>query len=714
MWFLLLVLELLSLKLAACPLFPVVLGYILLKGYLLTYLNTNLVLCLMAMFLRCLHHMMVMHLMLLDLCFARDHREFIYNGFHEPINLHLDGVASVYPNGLLQLTNLSVHKTAHAFYPHPMIFKPNSSSFSTTFVCSMVPEVPDHSGHGIVFVISPSMNFQNTLPSGYLGLFNASTKGLSSNHVFAVELDTLQNAEYGDIDGNHVGIDVNSLISIAAAPASYYSDKDGVNKGVLLNSGKPMQVWIDYDDAEMLVSVTLAPINHPRPSKSLLSKHFNLSSILLDSMYVGFSSSTGLVSNYHYLLGWSWNQSGQAQGLDPSKLPSLPRIRNQRQRLSLTFLVLLVLVVVLLLVIAGAAWSISRKKYEEFYEPWEKEYAPDRFSYKDLFVATKGFRNSELLGVGGFGKVYKGVLPSTHVQIAVKKISHDSRQGMREFMAEIVSMRRLRHRNLVQLLGYCRRKGELLLVYDYMPNGSLDKFLFGENVRSKISWFQRFKIMKGVASALLYLHEEWEQVVLHRDVKASNVLLDVDMNARLGDFGLARLYDHNTDPRTTHVVGTMGYIAPEACRTLKPTIFTDVFAFGMFLLEASSGRRPIDLQVAGVGEDVFLVDWVYGCWKRGAILEASDPTLEGSYATDEMKMVLKLGLLCVNPRAEGRPTMRQVVRFLDGDASIPDIPSDFDPEMSTSSLLPSSSSSSSRTISLGPLSSADSVLQYGR
>lgn len=169
-----------------------------------------------------------------------------------------------------------------------------------------------------------------------------------------------------------MGIGVHSLTSIDAAPALYYSDKEGVNKSLLLKSGKLMQVWIDYDEVEMFVNVTLAPIGHPRPSKNILSKHINLSSVLLVSMYAGFSSSAGFLSNSHYLLGWSWNQKWKA-----SKLPSLPRFRNQRQRLNLTFLVLLIFVVLYFLVIVGAAWSVRRNKYEELCEPWEREYAPD-------------------------------------------------------------------------------------------------------------------------------------------------------------------------------------------------------------------------------------------------------------------------------------------------------------------------------------------------
>uniref|UniRef100_A0A803LX38 non-specific serine/threonine protein kinase n=2 Tax=Chenopodium quinoa TaxID=63459 RepID=A0A803LX38_CHEQI len=679
---------------------------------------------LMAISLQYLLHISTIFLISGALTLAQDETQFTYNGFRGSINkLHVDGLATILPNGLLQMTNYSMRNTSHAFYPHPVIFKPKHLSFSTTFAFAMYPQVPNHSGHGIVFVISPSTNFKHALSSIYLGLVNTTSDGLSSNHIFAVELDTIQTREFGDIDDSHVGIDVNSLRSIDAASSSYYSDKEGVNKTLLLNSGKPMQIWIEYDEAQMLANVTLAPLGHPKPSKCLLSKHIDLSTILLDSMYVGFSSSTGKVSNSHYILGWSWSQSGKAKDLDLSKLPSLPRIKHKKLSSNkLVFVLLLSVVLLLLLVIAGVFWFTWRKKYEELHESWEKEYAPHRLSYKDLFVATKGFKESELLGVGGFGKVYKGVLPSTGAQVAVKQISHDSNQGMKEFVAEISCMRRLRHRNLVQLLGYCRRKGELLLVYDYMPNGSLDKLLFDKFEKSNLCWSSRFNIIKGVASALLYLHEEWEQVVLHRDVKASNVLLDAEMNARLGDFGLAKLYDHSIDPRTTHVVGTIGYIAPEISTTRKPTTSTDVFSFGMFLLEVGCGRRPTGKQDGEEGaEALFLSDWVYNCWKRGEILKASDPRMEGDYVEYEMELILKLGLLCLNPIAEGRPTMQQVVQILTGNASLPDLPSEYNPETSpfwgglcNIDSMPSSFPSSSGTSSLGVMSSINSVLHYGR
>ncbi|XP_042954530.1 L-type lectin-domain containing receptor kinase IV.1-like [Carya illinoinensis] len=180
---------------------------------------------------------------------------------------------------------------------------------------------------------------------------------------------------------------------------------------------------------------------------------------------------------------------------------------------------------------------------------------------------------------------------------------------MKEFVVEIVSMRRLRHRNLVRLLGNCRRRGKLLLIYAYMPHGSLDKFLYN-NGRRHLNWLQRFRILREVASGLLYLHEGWEQIVIHRDIKGSNVLLDAEINGRLG------------------------YLALELTRTGRATTYTDVYAFGAFMLEVACGRRPIERM--GMLEELVLVDWVFECWSKGDILRASDPRLEGNHVVEEM------------------------------------------------------------------------------
>jgi serine/threonine protein kinase len=175
-----------------------------------------------------------------------------------------------------------------------------------------------------------------------------------------------------------------------------------------------------------------------------------------------------------------------------------------------------------------------------------------------------------------------------------------------------------------------------------------------------------------VAAGLLYLHEDWEQVVIHRDVKASNVLLDSEMNGRLGDFGLARLYDHGSDAQTTHVVGTMGYLAPEQGHTGKATPSTDVFAFGAFLLEITCGRRPIE-QHGRNNNRIVLVDWVMEQWRKGMIMEVVDTRIPDGFCPDKVSLVLELALLCSHPLPTARPTMRQVIKYLDGDTLLPDL-----------------------------------------
>ncbi|TYI33358.1 hypothetical protein ES332_A04G127400v1 [Gossypium tomentosum] len=586
---------------------------------------------------------------------------FIYNGFLSA-NLSLDGIAKLTSNGLLKLTNeTGRHKKGGAFYPHLINFKNSTngsvSSFSTTFVFAIISESQAFSGHGIAFAISPTRGLPEALPSEYLGLFNDSNNGNATNHVIAIELVTVQSNVFNDINNNHVGIDINGLNSTYSFPAGYYEDDSRQFRNLSMIDGQRIQVWVEYHGREKRMDVTLAPSRVSKPKTPLLSLPLDLSSIVNSKMYVGFSSSTGALISSHYVLGWSFKMNGQAQELTLSRLPKLPRLGPKKKSRLLTIGLPLVLASVILAGVSSVVYFVRRKrKFAEIVEDWELKYGPHRFKFKDLHVATKGFKDKELLGAGGFGRVYKGVLPTSKLEVAVKRVSRESKQGMKEFIAEIVSIGRLRHRNLVQLLGYCRRQGELLLVYDYMPNGSLDKYLYNQP-KLTLNWSQRFRVIKGVASGLFYLHEEREQVVIHRDVKASNFLLDSGLNGRLGDFGLARLYDHGTEPQTTHVVGTVGYLAPELTRTGEATPCTDVFAFGAFLLEVACGRRPISQS----STDVILVGWVYSCWRKGDILEAKDPNLGSDCVAEEVELILKLGLICSLSEPEARPTMRHTV-----------------------------------------------------
>ncbi|CAL5091559.1 unnamed protein product [Urochloa decumbens] len=600
---------------------------------------------------------------------------FIDIGFTS-MNLILDGAATVMQNGLLELTNATTHQKGHAFHPTPLHLRESKDgmvqSFSVAFVFGIISSYIDFSTHGMALVIGPSTNLSAALTDQYLGLTNTLDNGKVSNHMLAIELDTVLNIDFHDINANHVGVDINSLISKESHDAGYYDDKSGSFQKLSLISREAMQVWVDYDRETTLINVTMAPLSMAKPKRPLISTIYNLSKVLMEPSYIGFSSATGPGNSRHYVLGWSFGFNRSAPAIDVSKLPKLPQFGSKPLSRILEITLPIVSAVLMLAVGTAAILLVRRRlRYTELREDWEIEFGPHRFAYKDLFHATKGFKDKYLLGAGGFGMVYKGVLPSSRVEVAVKKVSHGSKQGVKEFIAEIVSIGRIRHRNLVQLLGYCRRKDELILVYEYMSNGSLDKYLYSQGDDPTMDWFQRFSVIKGIASGLHYLHERWEKVVVHRDIKTSNVLLDKEMNGRLGDFGLAKLYDHGTNPQTTHVVGTTGYLAPELVRTGKATPLSDIFAFGTFMLEVTCGQRPIKKDEQG--NYILLVDWVLEHWHSGSMMETVDRKLQGKYKPDEVSLVLKVGLLCSHPSATARPSMQQVLQYLDGEMPLPEM-----------------------------------------
>ncbi|KAJ4875082.1 L-type lectin-domain containing receptor kinase I.7 [Raphanus sativus] len=605
--------------------------------------------------------------------FQQETTTFVYNGFDQGDHrIHLQGGAKIIPrNHVLQLTNETTTQIGRAYFEQPIEFKPSEPvSFSTHFVCALV-RVGDVSGHGMAFFLSHSTDFLGAEPTRFFGLFNA--EGSASTRVLAVELDISKAPDVLDISDNHVGIDVNSAKSVKSANASYYSDREGREIDMQLLSGDPIQVWVDYEGTTLNVSI--APLDNQKPSRPLLSSTsiINLTEIVQGRrMFVGFSGATGSIMVDQYVLGWSFSKSmASLQKIDISKLPEVPHPRNKNKSNSSRVLyALLGLVAFLVLVLLFGAYMYRRNLYAEVREEWEKEYGPLRYSYKSLYKATKGFSRSEFLGKGGFGEVYKGTLPRSIElrEVAVKKVSHDGEQGMKQFVAEIVCMRSLKHRSLVPLLGYCRRKHELLLVSEYMPNGSLDHCLFSDDDRATLPWWRRFAILKDIASALSYLHTEADQVVIHRDIKASNVMLDAEFNGRLGDFGMSRLYDRGTDPTTTAAVGTVGYMAPELT-TMGPSTGTDVYAFGVFLLEITCGRRPVEPGFSAAKR--FLIKWVGECWRRSSLIDAVDPRLT-EFSSQEVERVLKVGLLCANLAPEARPSMEQVVQYLNGNLALPE------------------------------------------
>ncbi|KAL8541735.1 hypothetical protein ACS0TY_002842 [Phlomoides rotata] len=293
---------------------------------------------------------------------------------------------------------------------------------------------------------------------------------------------------------------------------------------------------------------------------------------------------------------------------------------------------------------------------------FERGSGPKKFLYAELVCATDNFSEEYKLGEGGFGGVYLGFLNNLNSRVAVKRVSKSSKQGAKEYASEVKIISWLRHRNLVQLIGWCHchEKRELLLVYEFLPNGSLDSHLF--NRQSSLTWETRYKVVQGLASALLYLHEEGEQCVIHRDIKSSNIMLDSCFNAKLGDFGLARLVDYEAEAQTTVMAGTMGYMAPELVITGKASKESDVYSFGIVALEIACGRRPVGGRAPE--NEARMVEWVWELYGRGVHLEAADPKLGREFDEEKMERLMEVGLWCAHPDHTLRPSIRQAIHVL--------------------------------------------------
>ncbi len=647
-----------------------------------------------------------------------------------------DGQSSII---LLCSLNANTHgSTGRALYKQPVQFfeEPNGSqlfprlaSFSTSFSFGMSLLDTTSVGDGLAFIIVSSNAADPTVASGgWMGLVNSTDNGNASNHLFAVEFDTFYNPELGDPSDSHIGVDVNGVRSIETYNLCSDSSLSSTNCSYFRDINYDCHGWIDYTAETSSLEVYFSNETNKPQSPQLAVNNFNLSEFLVPDgyMYVGFSASVPGVSNSNSsisyadfeLYSWTFNSSFNSlkSVMTPASAPSLQFVMPLASapsfqfgtplRTGINMAVILVIcfgaVVGILVPIVvffcckmcarrrghgrvavdsrGRPLNYNNIEFEQFL------HGPRKFSYKELSIATNAFSPEELLGRGGFGCVYKGTLRDTNALVAVKKISKDSQQGGNEFFAELSIISRIQHRNLVKLQGWCSERGELMLVYDYMPNKSLDKLLFQNcsefavaehhqnSTAMKLDWGMRHNILLGVASALAYLHEDWsEHRVVHRDVKASNVMLDKDFNACLGDFGLARLIEHSKeDGDTTIVAGTVGYLAPELARTGKPTTMSDVFSYGALALEVACGRRPFDTKFPE--EQIVLLDWVWNCYEKGELLEVLDSKLGENFNAEQMTKVLLLGLLCSHPDPNARPPMGYVRQVLVGNASLPPLP----------------------------------------
>ncbi|XP_010525575.1 PREDICTED: probable receptor-like protein kinase At2g42960 [Tarenaya hassleriana] len=287
------------------------------------------------------------------------------------------------------------------------------------------------------------------------------------------------------------------------------------------------------------------------------------------------------------------------------------------------------------------------------------------FTLRDLELATNRFAAENVLGEGGYGVVYRGRLVNG-TEVAVKKLLNNMGQAEREFQVEVEAIGHVRHKNLVRLLGYCIEGVHRMLVYEYVNNGNLEQWLHGSmRQHGTVTWEARMKIILGTAQALAYLHEAIEPKVVHRDIKASNILIDDNFNAKISDFGLAKLLSSGESHVTTRVMGTFGYVAPEYANTGMLNEKSDIYSFGVLLLEAVTGKEPVDH--GRPANEVNLVEWLKMMVGARRTEEVTDPRIETKPSTRALKRILLAALRCVDLEAEKRPKMSQVVRMLETD-----------------------------------------------
>ncbi|KAK3012508.1 hypothetical protein RJ639_007994, partial [Escallonia herrerae] len=286
------------------------------------------------------------------------------------------------------------------------------------------------------------------------------------------------------------------------------------------------------------------------------------------------------------------------------------------------------------------------------------------YSYNDLQIATDDFSKANKIGEGGFGSVYKGVLDDGSL-VAIKMLSAESTQGLREFLTEITVITDIEHENLVKLYGCCVERDQRILVYGYLENNSLAQTLLGGRSNSiPFSWKTRTKICIGIARGLAFLHEEVHPRIIHRDIKASNILLDKDLTPKISDFGLAKLFPASMTHISTRVAGTLGYLAPEYAMRGQVTRKADIYSFGVLLLEIICGRSSTNKRLAI--RERYLLDRVWESYERGKLEELVDASLEGDFDIDEACRYLKVGLLCTQDVPKVRPSMSTVVEMLTG------------------------------------------------
>ncbi|XP_059654637.1 L-type lectin-domain containing receptor kinase IX.1-like [Cornus florida] len=586
-----------------------------------------------------------------------------------------------YPaNNVIQLTAnqrdlpYNFSSIGRATYAKPLQLWDNASrnliDFTTNFTFVINSQNRTSCSDGIAFFLAPSGSKipDNATNGGGLGLTSDFQLLNSSDNPFvAVEFDIYQNQ--WDPAHQHVGIDINSMVSVTNM--TWWGIKTNIYEGNINGAS------ISYSSASKNLTVVFTGFRNSDPFEEMLQYTVDLRDYLPEWVTIGFSAATGNKSAIHTINSWNFSST------DPGVITRNSNPYPKSSKSHTVFVVGLAIGGGALVGILSVVLIISWKKRcgvqneddpvldVSILNKFERGAGPRKFSYKDLARATNNFGKEEKLGQGGFGGVYRGFLRDLNSYVAVKRVSRGSKQGLKEYASEVIIISRLRHRNLVQLIGWCHERRDLQLVYELMPNGSLDSHLYKEE--TILTWAVRYKIAQGVASALLYLHEEWEQCVVHRDIKPSNIMLDSNFNAKLGDFGIARLVDHEKGSQTTVLAGTIGYMAPECVITGKASKKTDVYSFGVVALEIACGRKPINTKAQE--SQIGMIELVWDLYGKGKLLGAADPKLFADFDEQEMERLMIVGLWCCHPYNNSRPSIRQAIHVLNFEAPLPSLAS---------------------------------------
>ncbi|XP_006653101.1 probable L-type lectin-domain containing receptor kinase S.5 [Oryza brachyantha] len=550
----------------------------------------------------------------------------------------------------------------------------DASSFETAFDISVQREEAAASnksdGGGLAFVIVPTIN-------------GVSPPGRSSDgeRFFAVVFNF-------SIDGNRVGVSIKNGSSTIVIPEQAVPLSHDLNMNATTNN---YTAWINYKYKryELRMSICMDFHGRPKPDKTCLEWPLNLSSYVPDRAFIGFSASSGssaMALHRYSILSWDLKvKLASSGGLDIEWKVILPAVLGT-----------IAITAIMNVIVAALYFNSKYRKLKMELVLTEAlrrlPGTPREFKHSTMRKATNNFDEGRKLGSGGFGAVYRGTLRSSSssagggkvvdgkttvsVEVAVKKFTRDEKRCYDDFLSEVDIINRLRHRNVVPLVGWSYANGELLLIYEYMPNGSLDQQLFPKEKPPGrvLPWARRYSIAMDVAAGLHYVHHEHEHMVLHRDIKASNILLDSAFRARLGDFGLARVVGLDKNSYTDlGVAGTWGFIAPEYSVSHKATRKTDVYAFGVLLLEIVTGRRAL-CKLHGTFQ--LLADWVWRLHRDGALLDAVDNGVVSTeeFDADDATRLLLLGLACSNPNPSDRPSMTEVVQVVARSAPPPDVP----------------------------------------